>query len=86
MKSNGPLSTPFDNPACPTPSASDMAGGGTKGGWSLAGAPTETPNMSELGLLPTTVDVPDGPAPGTQIAVDSAVAHPGMPIDGSISK
>ncbi len=84
MNKNGPLTTPYIDPACPTPSASDMDGGGTRGGFTLAGAPTETANMSELGLLPTTVAVPDGPAAGAQIAVDSAVAHPGMPLDGSV--
>lgn len=81
---NGPLTTTYDNPACPTPSAGDMAGGGTRGGFTIAGAPTETPNMSELGLLPTTVAIEGAPAAGSQVAVDSAVAAPGKPIDGSV--
>lgn len=84
MKSNGPLSTPYEQPACPTPGIGEATTAGTSGGWNVDGGPTETANQSGLPPLPTTVSVPDGPAPGEQIAVDSKVAHPGKPIDGSV--
>lgn len=84
MNKNGPLSTPYENPGCATPGLGEATTAGTSGGWNLGGGPTETPNASGLPLLPTTVTVPDGPGPGTQISVDSAIAHPGMPLDGSV--
>lgn len=76
---NGPLCTPYDNPACPTHGAGDSSLGGPKGGWSLPDAPAETPNMSELGLLPTTTDIAEAPAAGSAVTVSAGVTAPGIP-------
>jgi hypothetical protein len=45
----------------------------------------ETANASELGTLPYTTDVKDGPAPWSTVAVEPGVASPAVPA-GNIDK
>lgn len=72
--------TPFQNPACPTPGGGDGTLAGQRGGYDLTDMPKETPNMSELGLgLNSTLDVKDGPAPWSGVAVEPGVASPAVP-------
>lgn len=57
--------TPYDQPACPTPSGTDKGLGGIMGGADLPDGRKETPS-SELGETPFTTDVKDGaPAAGS---------------------
>lgn len=87
MAKNGPLTTPFDNPLMSTPDPSEATMAGTSGGFTLPDAPTETPNMSELPLLPTTVGgLKDAPAPGTSVEIAGGVTAPGIPIMSGIDK
>lgn len=72
--------TPYDHPACPTPSGGDGTMAGQRGGYDWTDMPKETANMSELGLgLNTTLSVKDGPAPWSQVAVEPGVASPAVP-------
>lgn len=80
MASDGLTGTPFEDPSCPTPSAADGTTIGERGGAPWTDAPKETENMSELGTLPYTTDVKDGPAPGSQVAVEPGVASPAIAI------
>jgi hypothetical protein len=72
--------SPYAQPACPVPDA----GGGTtlahRGGEGLTDMPPETPNMSELGLLPSRVDVKDGPAEWSHADVEPGVASPAVAV------
>lgn len=45
----------------------------------------ETGNLSELGTLPYTTDVKEGPAPWSPVAVEPGVASPAVPT-GNIDK
>jgi hypothetical protein len=72
--------TPYQNPACPTPGGGDGTMAGQRGGYDMPDMPKETGNMSELGLaLNSTLDVKDGPAPWSQVAVEPGVASPAVP-------
>ena len=81
MANKGPLQTPFEEAVAPIPSGAPD-GSGTVGGFDLGeGTQKETPNtMSGLPLHPTTVDLGEGSAPGSQVAwppVDSpGTSHP----------
>ncbi len=81
MPKHGPLQSPFENPCIPTPSPSGGTLVGTTGGWTLPDAPTETPNLSELGPLVTTVGgLADAPPPGTVIDIPGRVSSPLVPV------
>lgn len=72
--------TPFQDPACPTPSGGDATMAGQRGGYDGTDMPKETANMSELGLaLNSTLDVKDGPGVWSQVAVEPGVASPAVP-------
>jgi hypothetical protein len=72
--------TPFENPACPTPGGGDATLAGQRGGYDLTDMPPASPNMSEMGLaLNSTLDVKDGPAPWSTVAVEPGVASPAVP-------
>ncbi len=72
--------TPFENPACPTPGGDTATMAGQKGGYDFTDMPKETANMSELGLNMTgPLDVKDGPAAWSQVAVEPGVASPAVP-------
>ena len=72
--------TPFDKAACPVPGANDATMAGQKGGYDWTDMPGETPNMSEMStVLNSTLDVKDGPAPWSGVAVEPGVASPAVP-------
>lgn len=61
-KVNG-IDTPFENAIFSPPGVSDMAGGGTKGGMEIPEGQKQD-GGGETGQWTTTVDLPDGKAPG----------------------
>lgn len=70
------LQTPFTNPIAPTSSGA-RDGSGISGGFDIPDGRKETPNgMSGLPLQPTTFDIPDGAAAGTQLPMPK-VESPG---------
>ncbi len=72
--------TPYEHPACPTPGGDAATMAGQRGGYDMTDMPKETANMSELGpALNSTLDVKDGPAPWSQVAVEPGVASPAVP-------
>jgi len=72
--------TPYDKPGCPTPDPGDGTLAGQRGGYDWPDMPKETANMSELPLgLTTTLDVKDGPAVDSKVAVEPGVASPAVP-------
>ncbi len=72
--------SPYENPACPAPSPSEGTEAGQRGGYDLPDMPKETANMSELPLaLNSTLDVKEGPAPWSKVAVEPGVASPAVP-------
>lgn len=98
MAKDGLSNSPYESPACPTPSAGEGTTLGVRGGadWpmenagpSLVGTPFDSPacsapggketgNTSELGTLPYTTDVKEGPAPWSTAAVEPGVASPAV--------
>lgn len=82
MAKDGLISSPFENPACPTPDGGSGTISGTLGGYDLGpGSQQETPNsQSGLRTQPQTVDgLPDAPAPGSHVERASGVTSPGVP-------
>lgn len=65
--------TPFTNPAFGPADPTSSSLGGTRGGFDLPDGKRETPDS--LGTRPTTIDVPDGPAAGSQIDVPSIAEY-----------
>ncbi len=72
--------TPYQNPACPTPSGGDSTLASLRGGQDWTDMPKETPNQSELGLYIETMDVKDGPARWSQVDVEPGVASPAVAV------
>jgi hypothetical protein len=85
MARSEPVCSPFENPACPTPSESGGEMGGQFGGYDLPDMPKETPNMSGLRTLNSTLDVKEGPAPWSTVAIAGGVTTPTVPA-GNIDK
>lgn len=63
MKKINGIDTPFDNAIMSPPSADDMAGGGSKGGFDIPEGKKQD-GGGETGTWATTVDLKDGNAPG----------------------
>lgn len=81
MPKDALVGSPYDNPACPTPSPSGGTLAGQTGGYDWPDMPKETANMSELGPgLYSTLAVKDGPAPNSAVAVEPGVASPAITI------
>lgn len=80
MSKDALTGTPYEDPACPTPDAGSGTLSAMLGGADWTDAPKETPNMSELGLLPNRVAVKDGPASWSHVDVEPGVASPTVAI------
>ncbi len=78
--------SPYEKPGCPTPDPGEATLAGQKGGYDWTDMPKESANLSELPLgLNTTLDVKEGPAPWSQVAVEPGVSSPAVP-SGDILK
>lgn len=71
--------TPFEHPVMSPASPDEATEAGQRGGYDLPDMPKETANMSELPLaLNSTLDVKEGPAPWSKVAVEPGVASPAV--------